>query len=412
MDWPISRTRYYGTEIPIWKCRRCGNVILGKPGEYVRPWRDEPPVNRCPKCGAPKTEIVGEGRTFDTWFDSSISVLYVTGWLKNREAALKALEHTLRPQGYEIIRTWLYFTVLRVWLLTGKPPFKWVRISGMGLDPKGRAMHKSLGNIIYPMPYIEKYGADAFRYWAAVAAKLGSDYRWSENLVRTGLSFATKLVNMGRFISFFEEPREGYKLRPIDKAMLRYASLKAKEVAKAYEELDVYEPTNKVYELAWDVFASNYLETVKQRAYGGERYDEAETLGARYTLHRVYRLIIKLISPVMPYVTDYIWRQMYSEKGVHYETLTDDDLGYDEGDESLIDYLVRINSAVWKYKKEHGMKLKDELHGTLFIPPDAAEITSDLKELHKVSEVVAEEPEDKKSLIELSEGIYYKPGNS
>jgi len=405
MDWPISRTRFYGTEIPIWRCRVCGNVILGEKGKYVRPWKDEPPVDRCPKCGAPKSDLIGERRTFDTWFDSSISVLYVTGWLKNREAALKALEHTLRPQGYEIIRTWLYFTVLRVWLLTGKPPFKWVRISGMGLDPKGRAMHKSLGNIIYPMPFIEKYGADAFRYWAATASKLGSDYRWSENLVRTGLAFATKLINIGRFISFFQEPEECV-YREIDKAMLSYASKIAEKVANAYKKLDVYEPATEVYDLAWNVFASNYLETVKARAYGGTNYSNDEVMAARCTLHKVFRLIIKLISPIMPFVTDYIWRNMYSDKGVHYETLTDKELNYKEGNSQLIKYLLKINSGVWKYKKQNGIKLREPINAVLYIPEEAKGIEKDLKDLHKVVDVRAYPPTNEENIVKLDEGIY------
>ncbi|MCC6041957.1 MAG: class I tRNA ligase family protein, partial [Desulfurococcaceae archaeon] len=170
MDWPISRTRYYGTEVPIWRCSRCGYEVLPEPGRYVRPWKEPAPVDRCPRCGAPREELVGETRVFDTWFDSSVSVLYVTRWLENRGVAVKALARALRPQGYDIIRTWLYYTTLRVWMLTGRPPFRWVRITGMGLDEKGRAMHKSLGNVIYPEPYLERYGADAFRYWSAVAS--------------------------------------------------------------------------------------------------------------------------------------------------------------------------------------------------------------------------------------------------
>ena len=405
MNWPISRTRFYGTEIPIWRCNACGNMILGEEGKYVQPWKDDPPVNICSSCGAPKSELVGEKRTFDTWFDSSISVLYITGWLKNRETALKALEHTLRPQGYEIIRTWLYFSVLRVWLLTGKPPFKWVRISGMGLDAKGRAMHKSLGNIIYPMPFIKKYGADAFRYWAATASKLGSDYRWSENLVRTGLSFATKLVNIGRYISLFNEPND-CSYREIDKAMLSYASEIARKVASAYEKLDVYKPSTEVYELAWNVFASNYLETVKARAYGGSNYLEGEVRAARCTLHKVYRLIIKLISPIMPFVADYVWRKMYSGKGVHYETLTSEELNYREGNSQLIKYLLAINSGVWKYKKQNGLKLKESLNAILYIPKEAMGVEKDLKDLHKISEVVVGPPQPGKKTIQLDKGIY------
>ncbi|MDW8010730.1 MAG: class I tRNA ligase family protein, partial [Sulfolobales archaeon] len=162
MDWPISRTRYYGTEVPMWTCSKCGYVVLPEPGSYVRPWKDPPPVEKCPACGAPRESIVGESRVLDTWFDSSITVLYVTNWLKDPETASRALSRALRPQGYDIIRTWLYYTILRVWMLTGRPPFRWVRITGMGLDEKGRAMHKSLGNVIYPEPFLERYGADAF----------------------------------------------------------------------------------------------------------------------------------------------------------------------------------------------------------------------------------------------------------
>ena len=407
MDWPISRTRFYGTEIPVWKCRKCSHVILAEPGKYVRPWRDPPPVDKCPNCGANKEEIVGETRTFDTWFDSSISVLYVTGWLDDREASLKALEHSLRPQGYDIIRTWLYYTILRVWLLTGKPPFRWVRITGMGLDEKGRAMHKSLGNIIYPMPYIEKYGADAFRYWAAASGRLGSDYRWSENLVRTGQLFATKLINIARFISPFRNYGEDFKLREIDKAMIKYATRVAAEIAKSYEELDVFEPIQKIYDLAWNVFASNYLETVKPRAYGKYSFSEAEVRGAHYTLHRVFKLILKLLAPIMPFVTDYIWRHLYSpSKSIHTEVLTTEDLKYEEGNEDLIKLLIKVNSAVWKYKKENNMKLSDELSAVLYIPAEGRVIAEDIKALHKVSEVIADTPDEWD--IALTDGIYLK----
>ena len=405
MDWPISRTRYYGTEIPLWRCRRCGYVVLPEPGKYVRPWKDPAPVERCPKCGAPREELVGETRTFDTWFDSSISVLYVTNWLGNREGSLKALEHALRPQGYEIIRTWLYYTTLRVWLLTGKPPFKWVRITGMGLDPKGRAMHKSLGNIIYPMPYIERYGADAFRYWAAIASKLGSDYRWSESLVRAGQAFATKLVNMGRFISSFEEPAEGYVLREVDKAMLAYAARVARDVVRWYtEELDVFEPIRALYDLAWNAFASNYIETVKPRVYGRGGFSEAEALGAIHTLHRVYRLVLKLLSPIMPFVTDYVWRKLYGSEGVHRQVLGSEELDTGVGDANLFEGLMRVNSAVWKYKKEHGLKLSQPLNAVLYIPENLEPIAEDVKALHKLASVKVGEPCN--GAEEIGEGVY------
>lgn len=405
MDWPISRTRYYGTEIPIWKCRRCGHTILGTPGKYVRPWIDPPPVSKCPKCGAPKEEIVGEKRVFDTWFDSSISVLYVTGWVDNPKAAEKALEHALRPQGYDIIRTWLYYTTLRVWLLTGKPPFRWVRITGMGLDPKGQAMHKSLGNIIYPVPFIEEYGADAFRYWAAASGRLGEDYRWSEPMVKTGRNFATKIVNIARFISRFPYPSSGYRLRPIDKAMLAYVANVAKEVVKAYEELDVFDPITKLFDAIWNVYASNYLETVKKRAYAQPGFSEEEVAGAHYVLHRAFRTLTKLLSPIMPFVTDYVWRALYGES-VHKQKVGKEDLEA-EGDPALIEYLIKINEAVWRYKKQRGMRLSQELNAELIIPKEAEAVAEDVKRLHNVAAVTAADspPEGAE---EIGEGIYVR----
>jgi valyl-tRNA synthetase len=407
MDWPISRTRFYGTEIPIWRCKRCGHIILGKYGEYVRPWIDPPPYEKCPNCGAPREELVGETRTFDTWFDSSISVLYVTRWLDNKEAALKALEHALRPQGYDIIRTWLYYSTLRVWLLTGKPPFKWVRISGMGLDPKGRAMHKSLGNIVPPMPYVEKYGADAFRYWAAISGMLGSDYRWSEDVVRSGLAFATKLVNIGRFISFFDEPSlKDSVLKDVDRAMLKYAVSVIRRVLKYYEELDVFRPISELYALAWDVFASNYLETVKSRAYGLGDYDMKYVNGARYVLHRVFKLILKTLYPIMPFVTDYLWRNMYSSDGLRKAVVTEEDLRDLGGDEKLIEYLITANSAIWKYKKERNISFAEPLDGTLYLSEEYKAIAHDIKDLHKIKSVVVGAPADVSSAVKLADGVF------
>jgi len=188
MDWPISKTRYYATEIPVWRCKSCGSILVPNEKRYYRPWKELPPWHSCPICGASRDYIVGETKVFDTWFDSSISIIYAAGISKYPhifEQYINNKAKALRPQGYDIIRTWLYYTLLRVYQLLGRCAFDYIRISGMGLDEKGEAMHKSKGNVVYPEPYIEKYGADAFRFWSAAAAKLGSDYRFSEQLLKT-----------------------------------------------------------------------------------------------------------------------------------------------------------------------------------------------------------------------------------
>jgi len=118
MDWPISRRRYYGTEIPLWYCDSCGSALVPPKGSYYKPWKDKPPFDSCPHCGS--KEFTGEKRVLDTWFDSSSSVLYILGYERNKEFFESAFPCSLRPQGKEIIRTWLYYTALKTYLLTGK----------------------------------------------------------------------------------------------------------------------------------------------------------------------------------------------------------------------------------------------------------------------------------------------------
>ncbi|MEM2158118.1 MAG: valine--tRNA ligase [Sulfolobales archaeon] len=407
MDWPISRSRYYGTEIPVWTCSNCGYKIIPPPTRYYRPWAEEAPINTCPNCGASKEVLVGEVKTFDTWFDSSVSPLYVSGYLNNRELSIKALSNAMRPQGYDIIRTWLYYTILRVYQLTSKPAFRWVRISGMGLDEKGEAMHKSKGNVIYPEQFIDKYGADAFRYWAAAASRLGSDYRWSEKLIRTGVLYITKLLNIARFVSAFPEVNSGFKLRPIDEAMLNYLWKASERIINSYENnLDVYEPINELYSLTWDIFASNYIEAVKTRAYGLGKYNDEEVKAVWYVLHKTLKTILKLLAPILPFITDYIWRNLYDPKGVHLQLINEADIIYETIHADLIERLVRANSIIWKYKKENNIRFSENLNAILYIPKELEPIAEELKDLHKFSEIVVGSPHG--SYIQIGEGIFIK----
>jgi valyl-tRNA synthetase len=404
-DWPISRDRYYATEVPVWRCRRCGSVLLPEPGKYYRPWKDPAPWDKCPACGAPRDEIEGERKVFDTWFDSSISVLYVTGYLRNHELFKKAFRNTLRPQGQDIIRTWLYYTILRTYQLTGQPAFKWVRITGMGLDEKGEAMHKSKGNVIDPDPYVEKYGADAFRYWAAASSKLGYDYRFSEQLVKTGLLFATKLWNISRFVSSFPEP-EDYELRPIDRATLALFNNVLVRVDKAYSELDVYEPATLIYSFTWDYFASHYIELVKSRAYNrDEKYSRLEQYGAWYTLHYVLRRILRMLSPIMPFVTDAIYRELYGES-VHVQKFPEPDEEFVEASTRLAESIVEANSAIWSYKKKRNMRLSEPLKTKVFLPSILEEALKEIVDLHKLETVEFYDDAPPENAVSIGGGVY------
>ncbi len=387
-DWPISRDRYYATEVPVWRCSECGAVLLPEPGKYYRPWKDEPPWDKCPKCGAPREKLVGEKKVFDTWFDSSISVLYASGYKRNPELFKRGFKNTLRPQGEDIIRTWLYYTLLRVYQLTGQPAFRWVRITGMGLDEKGEAMHKSKGNIIDPDPYLEKYGADAFRFWAAGASKLGYDYRFSEQMIKTGRLFVTKLWNIARFISAFPEPkREEVKLRPLDKALLAKLARVIEKIDKAYSELDVYEPINEIYQFAWNIFASHYLELVKSRAYNREgKYSSEEQKAAWYTLYTTLNTILRALAPIMPFVTDAIYRRLYG-RTVHRERFPEPEKEWLEWSPDLLEKVVEVNSLIWTYKKNKRLKLSEPLDATVYVPRGLEGAINEIKDLHKIRDV-------------------------
>jgi len=408
-DWPISRDRYYATEVPLWRCKKCGAILLPEPGKYYRPWIDEPPWNKCPKCGADKEFLEGEKKVFDTWFDSSISVLYVTGFLRNQKLFEKAFKNTLRPQGQDIIRTWLYYSLLRVYQLTGKPAFRWVRITGMGLDEKGEAMHKSKGNVIDPEPFLEKYGADAFRFWAAGASKLGYDYRFSEQMLKTGRLFATKLWNIARFISAFPKPSEGYSLRPIDKAALAKLSEMLKRIDKAYGELDVFEPINEIYQFTWNFFADHYIELVKARAYNTSRkYNEEEQKAAWYTLHTILDSILRALAPIMPFITDAIYRRLYG-RTVHKEKFPEPKDEWLKWDSELAELAMRANSVIWTYKKRHNIKFKDPLPGRVYIPKKLEPIREELRDLHNIEDIEVYEEKPSEG-IDIGEGIILVSG--
>jgi valyl-tRNA synthetase len=406
MDWPISRDRYYGTEIPLWTCTKCGSKLLPEPGRYYRPW-EETPWDKCPVCGAPREYIVGDTRVFDTWFDSSITPLYVTRWAEDKEFYERVSNNILRPQGHDIIRTWLYYTILRVYQLTGKPAFRWVRITGMGLDPTGRPMHKSLGNIIDPDPVVEEYGADAFRFWAAVASRLGYDYRFDQAKIKTGRLLVTKLWNIARFASTFPyEPTESPRTL-VDLAFLALYEDYVERIDRAYSDLDVYEPGNLLYELAWDVFASHYIELVKERAYNRDnRYSVDEQRSAWITLHRILKGILVMLSPIMPFVTDDIHRRLYGDS-VHKQAFPKVEMDRESRERyaSIARKIIEVNKAVWAYKRKNNIRIREGIGDAVILVPQLLERAArDLEALHKTPVRVYIEPPA--NAIKLTEDVY------
>ena len=376
IDWPISRRRYYATEIPIWYCARCGEPHVPPPGRYYKPWAEKPPFNKCKKCG--HTKFVGETRTFDTWMDSSISPLFITRYMRDEKFFKATYPTGIRPQGKDIVRTWLYYTVLRCYLLTKKPPFKHVWISGTGLDERGIKMSKSRGNVIDPIPILKKYGADIFRFWSAQEASLGEDFRISEQRIANAGKFLTKLWNIARYVSSFPKPRKA-DLTPTDKWILGELTLMARKCLDGYRDYNFFIPAITIRDFTWNLFADHYIEMCKPRAYGSG-FNSKEQRAAWFALHEVLRTILLLLAPIIPFMTDEVWRRLYSKKSIHVQEFPKPrwSTTYTKYTEDLIEF----NSMIWKMKKERGLSLRSPIKAE--IPRKLKPFRRDLIAMHNI----------------------------
>ncbi len=393
IDWPISRRRFYATEVPVWYCKECSKVIIPEKGRYYRPWKEKPPVKKC-KCGS--TEFVGDTRVFDTWFDSSISPLYILKYSRDNKFFEKNTPCSLRPQGKEIVRTWLYYTVLKDWLLTKKLIFRDVWINYHIVDEKGRKMSKSLGNVIDPREVLDKFGAEPFRLWAAVEGNITkTDFRCSFDRIEGAGKFLTKLWNIARFISMFPDPLESskdskeksIKYTDLDKWILKEVHTLVDIARKKYMEYDFHNPVTKIKHFIWEVFASHYIEMVKNRAYNEKKqFSREEQNAALRTLHEVLDLLLKMLAPVIPFITYKIYKDL-RKRDIHSESFPKPDaeiikqkLPFDTED------IIKLNSVIWKEKRDKGLSLKAEIK-LAEIPAKLRSIENEIKETHNIARI-------------------------
>jgi valyl-tRNA synthetase len=383
IDWPISRRRFYATEVPLWYCEKCGEIIVPEKGKYYQPWKQSPPVASCPKCKG--TKFRGEERVFDTWFDSSITPLYILKYDKNPEFFEKNSPCSLRPQGKEIIRTWLYYTVLKDYLLTGKCIFKDVWINYHIVDGKGFKMSKSKGNVIDPKEVLDKYGAEPFRLWAAVEGNLTStDFKCSFERIDGAAKTLTKLWNVAKFISMMPEPKGKIELTEADRWIITEMNRIIRLANDGYSAYDFHGPVLEIKTFIWDTFSSHYLEMVKNRAYNENNvYGVEKQMGALHTLNYCLDQILKLLAPVLPLITYRIYSELRG-KDIHFEDFPK------TIDESKIEFttseLADLNSRIWKAKKDAGLSLKGEVK-ELKVPAKFKALESDLKSMHKINNI-------------------------
>ena len=376
IDWPISRRRVYATEIPVWYCKDCRTPFLPTPGMYYRPWRDPPPAGVCKKCGS--REFEGDTRTFDTWMDSSVSALYISKYQRDSNLYKRAYPASIRPQGKDIVRTWLHYSILRCYQLTGRAPFSHAWINGLGMDEQGQAMHKSKGNVIEPEPVLEKFGADAFRFWNASEATVGSDFRCSEMRIAAAHKFLTKLWNLSRFVSSFPQVKTA-KLQPTDKWILAELATLIDLSMKGYRDYNFFVPATAIRDFVWETFASHYAEMVKSRAYG-QGFSKTQQRAAWYTLHTVLRAVLLLLAPITPFMSEYVWGQLYSKKSIHVQPFPKQ--AWSKASGRYTAKVLAFNREVWKIKKEKNLALRDPVE--LKVPRVLNPFREDLVRMHSL----------------------------
>jgi len=380
-DWTISRQRYYGVPIPAWYCEKCGKIIL--PSEKELPL-DPLYVDKKCKCGG---KGIPESDVFDTWMTSSNSPEIALRWLETPRQYKKLSPMILRPQSHDIIRTWAFYTILKSYLLFKRIPWKDITINTFVLDSKGKGMSKSKGNAIWADDILDKYGVDVFRYWVGTA-NLGSDLPFNEQELVTGKRFLTKLLNASSFVFMNLKDYKGKKpeLEEIDKWMLQRTKEINEECKKKYLSYDIAGAKREIENFFWHVFCDNYLEIVKKRLYENKKGKDS----AQYVLYNSLLTIVKLIAPIMPFITEEIYQEYFrkfeKEKSIHLTNFPKIQIKEkkDVGN-NMIELIAKIRQEKTKAKKAMNIECKVTLEKKDY--ENVKDVLQDLKDVMNIKEI-------------------------
>ena len=373
-DWAISRQHVFGVPFPAWYCQDCGALILAELGELpVDPLARGP--GRACACGSAR--FTPDPDVMDTWATSSLSPQIVGQELQDPRLFEKVFPFSLRPQAHEIIRTWAFYTLVKSWLHAEKAPWTDILISGWGLagEGMGKISKSRGGGPMPPMQMIEQYSADALRYWAA-STSTGKDAIINEEKIQMGAKLAIKLWNVARFASLFLEGNPAGNLPDQLTAADRWILARAQEVTRRvtshFDSYDYASAKNEIEGFFWSDLADNYIEMAKLRLYAPEH---PQHVGACYALRESLRTTVKLLAPLLPYITEAVYQELFAEEegraSLHAAAWPEPDPALeDENAARFGEVLVGIASSVRRYKSESNLGLATGLDRVQLCTPD------------------------------------------
>lgn len=376
-DWAISRQRFYGIPFPAWHCQDCGKILLAHPNQLPVDPQETPHQGPCTECGG--TNIKPDTDVMDTWNTSSLTPYICYGVFqkinKTADTNTNFLPLSMRPQAHDIIRTWAFDTIVKAWMHGNTIPWKDIVISGHVLSDKNKKFSKKDGNAMDPALLLQRYPADAIRYWTA-SGRLGQDTMFSEEQFAIGQKLITKMWNAFRFaephlpespfVLSTSKDTNGNNLGAVNQWLLHTMSACFEKYQNYLEQHEFGLALSTIEQFFWNDFCDNYIELIKNQLFNPDQYTADEVAATRWTLYHAGLRILQLYAPYLPHITETLYQELYHKheaiSSIHQTRYQNIQIPYVfEDAANIMNSVIALTSQVRRLKTERQLSLKTAL---------------------------------------------------